>query len=142
MLGQSKRVGRKNAVKIFLLWMIVSLSIMTFFVVPLVYHNHQPLLMILMLMLISIPWMGFIVNSFPILWDLAPEGKVGIYTGIYYTFNQTAYTIAPILFGGILFLFSSLGDYRYIVMFPFVLFCVIMGLLFFSRVKGGESTEE
>lgn len=142
MLGQSKRVGRKNAVKIFLLWMIISLSIMTFIVVPLIYHNHQPLLMILMLMLISIPWMGFIVNSFPILWDLAPEGKVGIYTGIYYTFNQTAYTIAPILFGGILFLFSSLGDYRYIVMFPFVLFCVVMGLLFFSRIKGGEPSED
>lgn len=142
MLGQSKRVGRKNAVKIFLIWMIVSLSIMTFVVVPLVYHNHQLLLMIIMLMLISIPWMGFIVNSFPILWDLAPEGKVGIYTGIYYTFNQTAYTMAPILFGGILFLFSSLGDYRYIVMFPFVLFCVVMGLFFFSKIKGEDISEK
>ncbi|TFG26790.1 MAG: MFS transporter [Promethearchaeota archaeon] len=142
MLGQSKRVGRKNAVKIFLVWMIISLSIMTFIIVPLVYHNNQPLLMIIMLMLISIPWMGFIVNSFPILWDLAPEGKVGIYTGIYYTFNQTAYTIAPILFGGILFLFSYLGDYRYIVMFPFVLFCVVMGLLFFSRINGRDGTEK
>jgi hypothetical protein len=141
MLGQSKRVGRKNAVKIFLIWMIISISIMSFIVVPIVYQNHQPLLIIFMLMLISIPWMGFIVNSFPILWDLAPEGKVGIYTGIYYKFNQTAYTIAPILFGGILFLFISLGDYRYIVMFPFVLFCVIMGLLFFSRVKGGETSD-
>ena len=142
MLGQSKRVGRKNAVKIFLGWMIISLSIMTFIIIPMVYHNQQALLMIIMLMLISIPWMGFIVNSFPILWDLAPEGKVGIYTGIYYTFNQTAYSVAPILFGGILFIFSSLGDYRYIVMFPFVLFCVIMGLLFFSRIKGGETSDK
>ena len=139
MLGQ--KVGRKNAVKVFLIWMIVSISIMSFIVAPLVYHNNQPLLIILILMLISIPWMGFIVNSFPILWDLAPEGKVGIYTGIYYTFNQTAYTLAPILFGGILFLFISLGDYRYVVMFPFVLFCTVMGLLFFSRIKGGEPSE-
>jgi MFS family permease len=140
MLGQ--KVGRKKAVKFYLIWMIVSLSIMTFIIVPLVYHNYQPLLLIIILMLISIPWMGFIVNSFPILWDLAPEGKVGIYTGIYYTFNQTAYTLAPIMFGGILFLFISLGDYRYIVMFPFVLFCVIMGLFFFSRIKGGEPKED
>jgi MFS family permease len=86
--------------------------------------------------------MGFIVNSFPILWDLAPEGKQGIYTGIYYTFNQAAYTIAPILFGGILFGFISWGDYRYIVMFPFVLVCVIIGLLFFTRIKGGDISEE
>lgn len=115
---------------------------MTFIIVPLVYHNHQALLMIIILMLISIPWMGFIVNSFQILWDLAPEGKVGIYTGIYYTFNQTAYTVAPILLGGILFLFISLGDYRYIVMFPFVLFCAVMGLFFFSRIKGGDKSEK
>ncbi|TFG08662.1 MAG: MFS transporter [Promethearchaeota archaeon] len=142
MLGQSKRVGRKNAVKIFLIWMIISISIMSFVIAPIVYQNHQPFLMIVILMLISIPWMGFIVNSFPILWDLAPEGKVGIYTGIYYTFNQAAYTIAPILFGGILFLFIGFGDYRYIVMFPFVLFCVVMGLLLFSRVKGGETKED
>jgi MFS family permease len=142
MLGQSKRVGRKNAVKIFLIWMIISLFIMTIIVVPFVYHNHQPILIIIMLMLISIPWMGFIVNSFAILWDLAPEGKTGIYTGIYYTFNQAAYSMAPILFGALLFIFISLGDFRYIVMFPFVLLCVIMGFALFTRIKGGESKKE
>jgi maltose/moltooligosaccharide transporter len=142
MLGQSKRVGRKKAVKIFLIWMMITISIMSFIIVPLVYHNYQPLLIILILMLISIPWMGFIVNSFPILWDLAPEGKTGIYTGIYYSFNQTAYSLAPILFGGILFLFISLGDFRYIVMFPFILVCVFMGFLFFSKVKGGDISDK
>jgi hypothetical protein len=50
--------------------------------------------------------------------------------------------MAPILFGALLFIFISLGDFRYIVMFPFVLLCVIMGFALFTRIKGGESKKE
>jgi MFS-type transporter involved in bile tolerance (Atg22 family) len=85
--------------------------------------------------------MGFIVNSFPILWALSPKGKTGIYTGIYYTFNQSAYTLAPIIFGGLLSAFNVLGDYRYIIMFPFILLLIIIAYLVFFKVKGGESKE-
>ncbi|MHA1670843.1 MAG: MFS transporter [Promethearchaeota archaeon] len=141
LLGQAKSVGRKKAVKIFLSWLILSVFIMAVLVVPTTFHNHNPLLVTVVLVLIAIPWMGFIVNSFPILWSLAPKGKVGIYTGIYYTFNQTAYTIAPILFGGILSAFSAFGDFRYIIMFPFILILIVIALLFFSKVKSGESRE-
>jgi hypothetical protein len=122
---------------------------MSFVVTPFVYKNHNPLLIITILILIAIPWMGFIVNSFSILWALAPEGEGGTYTGIYYTFNQAAYTLAPILFGGILmitgWIFPPLGlgfDFRYIIMFPFILVCVIIAILFFRKVKGGEADEE
>jgi len=140
MLGQSK-VGRKKAVKIFLTWLIISVVIMATFIVPTTFHNHNALLTILVLSLIAIPWMGFIVNSFPILWALAPKGKTGIYTGIYYTFNQSAYTLAPIIFGGILSVFNFLGDYRYITMFPFILLLIIIAYLFFFKVKGGEKKQ-
>ncbi|MHA1804035.1 MAG: MFS transporter [Promethearchaeota archaeon] len=136
LLGQNKRIGRKNAIKIYLGWMIVMLLVMSFIVVPNIYHDYQPFLIIIMLMLISIPWMGFIVNSFAFLWELAPEGKQGMYTGIYYTFNQAAYTTAPILFGAILSMLISMGDYRYIIMFPFISFCIIVAFVFFIRIKG------
>jgi MFS family permease len=141
LVGQSKKVGRKNAVKIFLVWLIISLITMTFIIVPPLYKNHNELIMIIMLILISVPWMGFIVNSFPILWALAPEGDLGIYTGIYYTFNQSAYALAPILFGGLLSAFSTLltEGFKYIIMFPFILTCVIIAFLLFFRVKGGEA---
>ncbi|MHA1688616.1 MAG: MFS transporter [Promethearchaeota archaeon] len=140
LLGQNKRVGRKNAIMIYLSWMIILLLIMSFIVVPNIYHNYQPILIIIMLVLISVPWMGFIVNSFALLWELAPDGKEGIYTGIYYTFNQAAYTTAPILFGAILSALISLGDYRYIIMFPFISFCIIVALVFFTRIKGKVAT--
>jgi MFS family permease len=138
LLGQKKSVGRKKAVKIFLFWLILSIFIMAVFVVPTTYHSYSPLLVSIVLVLIAIPWMGFIVNSFPILWSLAPKGKVGIYTGIYYTFNQAAYSIAPILFGSILSAFGAFGDFRYIIMFPFILILIVIALIFFFKVKSGE----
>jgi Na+/melibiose symporter-like transporter len=141
LLGQWKRVGRRNAVKIYLLWLIVSVSIMAFFVVPMIYKNHQPALVMIMLALTSIPWMGFIVISFSILWALAPEGKKGIYTGIYYTFNQAAYALAPVIFGGTLTSVAFLGDNRYIIMFPFILVCIAIAFLLFLPIKGGEVKE-
>jgi len=142
LFGQSKRVGREKAVKIFLIWLILAIFIMAVFVVPTTYHNHNPLLVITVLILIAIPWMGFIVNSFSILWALAPKGKVGIYTGIYYTFNQSAYALAPIIFGGLLSIFNFLGDYRYIIMFPYILVLVVIALLFFFRMKSGNDQSE
>lgn len=142
LVGQSQKFGRKAAVKFFLGWLVISVGIMSFLVIPFVYQNYQPILIIVMLVLISVPWMGFIVNSFPILWALAPKEKTGIYTGIYYTFNQAAYTLAPITFGGMLSVLSVLGDYRYIVMFPFIFGCIVIAFIFFSRIKGGEVSEE
>ena len=97
------------------------------------------MIIIITLVLIAIPWMGFIVNSFPILWTLAPKEKTGIYTGIYYTFNQAAYSIAPIIFGGFLSIFSSFGDYRYIILFPSILMLIIIAFILFFRIKAGES---
>jgi MFS-type transporter involved in bile tolerance (Atg22 family) len=89
----------------------------------------------LCLALISIPWMGVIVNSFPMLWSLAPESRVATYTGLYYTFNQAAYSLSPVLMGGLLSLSAGLDAYRYIVMFPFVFLCYGVGLLFLLRVR-------
>ncbi|NVM36092.1 MAG: MFS transporter [Candidatus Lokiarchaeota archaeon] len=142
MLGQNKKIGRKNAVKIFLTWLIISLVIMAFLVVPITYHNHNQLLTIIVLVLIAVPWMGFIVNSFSILWTLAPKEKTGIYTGMYYTFNQTAYALAPVLFGGLLSIFIDLGDFRYIIMFPYILILVIIAYVLFFRVKGGNISSD
>lgn len=141
LLGQSKKIGRKRAVKIFLGWLIISVFVMAVLIVPSTYHNYNPLIIIITLVLIAIPWMGFIVNSFPILWTLAPKEKTGIYTGIYYTFNQAAYSIAPIIFGGVLSTFSAFGDYRYIILFPSILVLIIIAFFFFFRVKTGESRE-
>ncbi|MDR2135817.1 MAG: MFS transporter, partial [Treponema sp.] len=40
-------------------------------------------------------WIGVTVNSFPMLWQIADFGNMGIYTGLYYTFSQGAAILAP-----------------------------------------------
>lgn len=40
-------------------------------------------------------WSAVITNSFPMLWQMADYNNMGIYTGLYYTFSQTAAIVAP-----------------------------------------------
>jgi MFS family permease len=133
LVGQ--RYGRKRAVIGFLLWLLTALAIFSFIVVPASFQQLNEIVIMLCLALISIPWMGVIVNSFPMLWSLAPESRVATYTGLYYTFNQAAYSLSPVLMGGLLSLSAGLDAYRYIVMFPFVFLCYGVGLLFLLRVR-------
>ncbi len=136
LLGQ--KVGRKKALLICCIWVIIAMAIFSFLIVPLMYRNANTALIMGCLALISIPWMGVIIQSFPVMWALSPEDRIGSYMGIYYTFNQTGYSISPIVLGAILSAFSYMGDHRFELMFPYVLVCIVLGLLFFLKVKGGE----
>lgn len=145
-LGQ--KIGRKKAANIGLIGVIISVLVMIIFLVPNIYNpvevpeeslTQKDLLVMLNLAFISMPWMCFIVNSFPIIWKLAPEGKIGSYTGVYYAFNQFAYTWAPILLGVNLDFFRDLGAKQYVVMWPLVLVCMIISFLFMFGVKSGEA---
>jgi maltose/moltooligosaccharide transporter len=133
-----QKFGRKKAIKISLFIVMITSAIMSFVVVPMVYKNPNKVLIMVVLACISAPWMGFIVNSFPVIWALSPEGKVGSYSGIYYTFNQLAYTLSPIIIGVLLDLFNGMGDRRFSILFPTVLVCVIIAQIFMFQVKGGD----
>ncbi len=144
-LGQ--KIGRKKASIYGMLGILVSMLIMAFVLIPLSYNPVDELetnvtmmnfLLMINLAFISMPWMCFIVNSFPIVWNLAPKGRVGTYTGIYYTFNQLAYTLGPVIMGLILSAFGSLGTYRYVVMFPAILAFEILSFVFMLKVKRGD----
>lgn len=143
-----QRIGRRKAARNGLIGVIIFTSIMAIVLVPLLhnpkivketYFTWADILVMINLALISMPWMCFIVNSFPIIWSLAPEGKVGTYTGVYYAFNQFAYSISPILAGINLDFFRDLGEKQYLVLFPMVLFCMIISLLFMMQVKKGDA---
>lgn len=145
-LGQM--IGRKKAARIGLIGVIISASIFSIFLVPNIYRTDavnqedflktSDYLVMLNLAFISMPWMCFIVNSFPIVWSLAPEGKVGTYTGVYYTFNQFAYSLSPILAGLNLDFFNSLGPRQYAVLFPFVVVSMLIAFIFLLQVKSGD----
>ena len=90
------------------------------------------------------------INGIVIIWQLAPEGKIGAYTGVYYLFTQAAAIISPIVAGFEFDLYAQVfperiqlygAGYQYRMLFFYVLMWQLIALLFISRVKKGESEE-
>jgi maltose/moltooligosaccharide transporter len=70
------------------------------------------------------------VNVLPMLLDMAPEGQMGSFTGLYYLFGSLASILGPPL-GGLLV--DLTGSYRAI--FVFAPFWVVLGLALMWRVR-------
>ena len=91
------------------------------------------LAMFLMLMfLYGAVWIGIVVNSFPMLWQLASFGTMGIYTGLYYTFSQSAAILAPPVTGLIIDLAGYAG------IFIFGALCMAGAWCTMAGVQAGE----
>ncbi|MFX0064698.1 MAG: MFS transporter [Candidatus Hermodarchaeota archaeon] len=132
-IGQ--KIGRKNSLYLGVGGLIILMTIISFIIVP----SKNVLLLIIFLGLVGFFWMDVIVNTFPMVWSLAPEGKVGGYTGVYYTFNQMAAIISPILMGAVFDIVGvGMGPNRFIFMFPYVLTFLVVALLLLTQVVRGE----
>jgi MFS family permease len=79
-------------------------------------------------------WIGITVNSFPMLWQMATFGNIGIFTGLYYTFSQAAAIAAPPVTG----LIIDLGGYQGIFVFGGL--CMLAAWFVMSGVKAGEAS--
>jgi len=77
-------------------------------------------------------WGTVVTNSFPMLWQMATFGTMGIYTGLYYTFSQAAAIAGPVLAGPII----DLWDYRGIFLFGAA--AMLSAFLFMGKVTRGE----
>ncbi|UYP46693.1 hypothetical protein NEF87_002978 [Candidatus Lokiarchaeum ossiferum] len=83
------------------------------------------------------------INTIVIVWGMAPEGKIGAYTGAYYLFSQLSATLSPV-FAGLLFdIYGSLGNLasgqQYFALFPYVILFELIAMIWLSRVKRGET---
>jgi MFS family permease len=73
------------------------------------------------------------VNMLPLLFDTAPSGQIGRYTGLYYLFGSISAVVAPPLGG---FLIDMTGSYRSIFMVaPFWLLLAFILMLFVKETK-------
>ncbi len=77
-------------------------------------------------------WVSVVTNSFPMLWQMASWGTMGVYTGLYYTASQAAAILAPVLTGAII----DLAGYRGIFLFCSV--CMVAAFLVMGLVTSGE----
>ena len=66
------------------------------------------------------------------LWQMATYNDMGIYTGLYYTFSQTAAILAPPIAG---FLMDWLG---FRVVFIYTAICMAIAFVLMQFVKKGE----
>jgi MFS family permease len=85
-----------------------------------------------LMFLYGIVWMGVVVNSFPMLWQMASFETIGVYTGLYYTFSQGAAILAPPLTGALIDFFSYNG------IFVFGGLSMVAALCSMRSVKAGE----
>ncbi|MDR2807698.1 MAG: MFS transporter [Spirochaetaceae bacterium] len=91
-------------------------------------------LFLILMFLYGAVWMGVVVNSFPMLWQMASFGTIGVYTGLYYTFSQGAAILAPPITGAIIDFF----DYKGIFIFGGL--CMVAALFTMRKVRAGEVT--
>jgi MFS family permease len=77
-------------------------------------------------------WIGVVVNSFPMLWQMASFETIGIYTGLYYAFSQSAAILAPPITGAIIDLSGYPG------IFIFGALCMLAAWFTMGGVKAGE----
>lgn len=120
------RFGRKRTILTGLVTMIVFI-LGGYFVTNLMYLR-------VMLILAGIAWALININSFPMVSDIAPPGKIGSYTGLYYFFSMAAAITAPPLVGALM---DWLGLRTLFLFSPFFL---LLAAFCMSRVKRGEAS--
>ena len=89
----------------------------------------------IMLPLSGIAWSMILVNSLPMVVDMAPQDRLGAYTGLYYLSSQTSAIVGPILSGKIIDIFSN--DYR--IAFMYGAITLVIALFFVLPIKRGEA---
>jgi predicted MFS family arabinose efflux permease len=88
-----------------------------------------------LMFLYGVFWIGVVVNSFPMLWQMADYHTMGIYTSLYYTFSQAAAILAPPLVGGVIDLTGYPG------LFVFGAAAMLAACFAMGGVKAGETAE-
>jgi MFS family permease len=130
------RLGRRRFIRIclvFLTLILLAVPLSTGFALRQGLSVNACLLIFLSLMfLYGTVWIGVMVNSFPMIWQMTNYDNVGIYTGLYYTFSQSAAILAPPITG----LIIDLGGYRGIFIFSGI--CMFAAWCTMGGVKAGE----
>jgi MFS family permease len=124
------RIGRKRAITIGLIGMVVLFALGYFII------NSQLTLGII-LVLGGFSWSMVNVNSLPLVYDYGDESKIGAYTGLYYFSSQSAAVLGPVLSGVIVESFGS--NYRWLWLFS-TLF-MFLAFLAINAIKSAPQSE-
>jgi len=146
----SDRFGRKNAVTLGLIGLAFTVEFLHYLDLMILNPTNYYIGTIICIFSAGFFLAMISINGIVIIWQLAPEGKIGAYTGVYYLFTQAAAIISPIVAGFEFDLYTQVfpekiqlygAGYQYRMLFFYVLMWQLIALLFISKVKKGESEE-
>jgi MFS family permease len=130
------RLGRRRFIRISLLCLALVLFLIPLsgFIAPRMGLDAGGALAVFLILmfLYGAVWIGVVVNSFPMLWQMASFDTMGIYTGLYYTFSQSAAILAPPITGAIIDLTGYPG------IFIFGALCMLGAWFVMGGVRAGE----
>lgn len=121
----ASRFGRKKIILLGLVGMFLMLSSATLVGVP------WPTVAIL-LAIGGLFWALININSFPMVADMAPASRLGLYTGLYYFSSQLAAILAPPVFGFAMDITSRQA------MFPMAAVSFVLSFLMLMGVRQAE----
>lgn len=81
-------------------------------------------------------WALVNINSFPMVADMAPVARLGLYTGLYYFSSQLAAILSPPVFGFVMDITSRRA------MFPLAAVAFALAFLMLLGVRRGEATDQ
>jgi len=124
------KFGRKN---------IIMAGIVGFAILLFWGFSIQTLSMIkFMLPLTGVTWSLILVNSLPMVVDMAPQDRLGTYTGLYYLSSQSSAIVGPIMAGQIIEIFNN--NYGVGVIYGSI--TMLIALVLMLPVKRGEALME
>ncbi|WP_069998461.1 SLC45 family MFS transporter [Cellulosilyticum sp. I15G10I2] len=118
------RIGKKKTIRIGIVGMILCFLALTF--------CKTMLPVYILFIILGACWAMININSYPMLAEMAPDGYLGTYTGLYYLFSSLANIVSPPLLGSVL---DGIG-YKYMFGYGFMFF--IIALIMLSNIKSSE----
>ncbi|NQV16861.1 MFS transporter [bacterium] len=127
-------LGAKFGRRLIIIFGIIGFALLLFWG----FFIHTLFLVQIMLPLTGITWSLILVNSLPMVVDMAPQDRLGAYTGLYYLSSQSSAIAGPIMAGKIIEIFNN----NYGVGFMYGSITLIIALIFMIPVKRGEAITE
>jgi MFS family permease len=119
------KIGKKKAMTVGLIGVLISMVFFIFFTDLTVIKAS--------FVLLGTSWSLVNINAFPFVANLAPNGKIGIFTGLYYLFSTVANIISPVLLG----LIIDLAGWGSMFIYSSIFFG--LALIFISMVKNSDN---
>ncbi|MHA1776348.1 MAG: hypothetical protein DRO88_02300 [Promethearchaeia archaeon] len=131
----AEKIGRKRTIFIGLIGLSATILVLMFV--------KTFILVVILIAIVGVFYGMININTIVIIWQMAPEGKLGTYTGAYYFFSQMSATVGPLAAGVTFDIYKSITNAvegtQYVMLFPYLVFWELVAMVFLSRVKRGET---